>query len=76
MHIGWRRVTNGKQIGFKHGNEAKLQVSRTISFYSEMFQESAKMDWEKVKEVAMSYEPVMRMKWPHYLEEINGQIQF
>ena len=61
------------QIGLKHGREAKDRVSSTIDFYAGMFQETAKMDWSKVREVAMTYEPVMRMKWPEYLEEMHGE---
>lgn len=30
------------------------------------------MNWDKVKELAMTFEPVMRRKWPAYLEEIKG----
>ena len=60
------------QIGHKHGSEARLQVSRTIEFYAGMFQDVAKLDWSHVREVAMEYEPVMKQKWPRYLEEIKG----
>lgn len=60
------------EIGFKHGSDAKVQVERTIDFYTGMFQDTANLDWDKVRGVAMTYEPVMRQKWPHYLEEIQG----
>ncbi|KAK5702159.1 hypothetical protein LTR17_022586 [Elasticomyces elasticus] len=30
------------------------------------------MEWPKVQELAMTFEPVMRRKWPAYLEEMNG----
>jgi len=60
------------EIGLQHGKEAKQQVASTIDFYAGMFQETAKLDWEKVKGVAMTYEPTIRQRWPHYLEEIQG----
>jgi len=31
------------------------------------------MDWPKVQDLAMTFEPVMRRKWPAYLEEISGE---
>lgn len=37
-----------------------------------MFQDVARLNWGHVKEVAMEYEPVMKQKWPRYLEEIKG----
>lgn len=30
------------------------------------------MDWEKVRGVAMDFEPTIRRKWPDYLEEMRG----
>ncbi|KAK6396801.1 hypothetical protein LTR65_008699 [Meristemomyces frigidus] len=60
------------EIGLKHGQEAKVQVSRSMKFYAGMFQETAKMSWPKVQDLAMTFEPVMRRKWPAYLEEMNG----
>jgi len=43
-----------------------------MNFYAGLFQSSAKMEWPKVQELAMSFEPVLRRKWPAYLEEMNG----
>ncbi|KAI7562004.1 hypothetical protein KC343_g8394, partial [Hortaea werneckii] len=59
-------------IGHKHGREAKHQVAGTIAFYAHMFQETSHMSWAKVQELALSFEPVLRRKWPAYLEEISG----
>ncbi|KAK1818359.1 hypothetical protein LTR12_007273 [Friedmanniomyces endolithicus] len=61
-----------REIGLKHGREAKLQISRSIAFYADLFEETAKMDWPKVQDLAMTFEAVMRRKWPAYLEEISG----
>jgi len=44
-----------------------------MAFYAGMFKTTAKMDWNKVQELAMTFEPTMRKKWPAYLEEINGK---
>lgn len=33
------------------------------------------MDWDQVREIAMTYEPVVRKKWPQYLEEMKGEQQ-
>lgn len=37
------------------------------------FQKTTGMDWERVREVAMMFEPSIRAKWPEYLEEMKGQ---
>ncbi|RMY16428.1 hypothetical protein D0866_13673 [Hortaea werneckii] len=60
------------EIGLQHGHTAKQQVAGTIGFYANMFKETSHMSWPKVQELAMSFEPVMRRKWPAYLEEIQG----
>jgi hypothetical protein len=38
-----------------------------------MFMATAKMDWDKVRGVAMDFEPVIQQKWPHYHEEMKGE---
>ena len=65
-------MANIVKIGFQHGREAKVRVSRTLDFYAGMFKETSLMDWNQVQELAMTYEPVMRRKWPYYLEEMKG----
>lgn len=37
-----------------------------------MFQETAKLDWARVRSTALEFEPVIRRKWPAYLEEMRG----
>lgn len=37
-----------------------------------MFQRTAQMGWPQVRELASEFEPVLREKWPAYLEEIEG----
>ena len=46
---------------------------KTVDFYTDMFQNYSKMDWSKVREVAMTFEPGIRREWPDYLEEMNGE---
>lgn len=60
------------EIGFKHGKEAKEQVARSITFYAGLFKETAKLEWPKVQAIALEFEPVLRQKWPAYLEEMEG----
>ncbi|KAF2765745.1 peptidase C45 acyl-coenzyme A:6-aminopenicillanic acid acyl-transferas-like protein [Teratosphaeria nubilosa] len=60
------------QIGLKHGQEARSQVRGTMEFYAGLFKVNAKMDWRQVQEIALSFEPVMRRKWPEYLDEMRG----
>lgn len=39
-----------------------------------MFKETARMEWDSVRELAISsYEPAIRQKWPDYLEEMQGR---
>lgn len=65
--------TTNYQIGFKHGREARAQVSRCIAFYASLFRETAKLDWDGVRRIAKDeYEPVLQKKWPAYLEEMRG----
>ena len=37
-----------------------------------MFEETSKLEWTKVRDVAMTFEPTVRSKWPDYLEEMRG----
>ncbi|KAK5116714.1 hypothetical protein LTR62_007388 [Meristemomyces frigidus] len=60
------------EIGLKHGTEAKVQIARCIDFYAELFKQNAKMQWPSVRDLAMEFEPIMRKKWPAYLEEMGG----
>ncbi|KAF1985274.1 AAT-domain-containing protein [Aulographum hederae CBS 113979] len=60
------------QIGFKHGNEAKVQIERCITFYAGQFKKNAKLDWSEVKPTALQFEPIIKSKWPAFLEEMQG----
>ena len=63
---------DGRHIGLRHGQEATVQVGRCMEFYAGLFQDMANMTWPKVQQLAMTFEPVMRRKWPAYLEEMTG----
>ncbi|CAK4033053.1 acyl-coenzyme A:6-aminopenicillanic-acid-acyltransferase 40 kDa form like [Lecanosticta acicola] len=63
------------EIGLKHGREAKLQISRTIAFYTWMFHSTAQMTWPRVRDLALAFQPTLLKKWPAFLEEISGIAQ-
>ncbi|SMQ55588.1 unnamed protein product [Zymoseptoria tritici ST99CH_3D7] len=60
------------EIGLQHGQEARVQISRSIMFYADLFLKEAKLDWYQVQSLAMKFEPVIREKWPAYMEEMRG----
>ncbi|GAB7361411.1 hypothetical protein MBLNU230_g1467t1 [Neophaeotheca triangularis] len=60
------------EIGHTHGTEARAEISRCITFYASLFQEAAKYEWSKVQQTALEFEPIVRDKWPQYLEEMQG----
>ncbi|KAI9737886.1 MAG: hypothetical protein M1834_009256 [Cirrosporium novae-zelandiae] len=60
------------EIGFKHGTEARLQISRSIVFYAGMFRQTSKVEWPQVKETAAGIEREMVKRWPRYWEEMRG----
>lgn len=60
------------QIGYTHGSKASLQISRSIAFYADLFQESAHLDWAGVSKLALDFQPSIEKQWPDYLEEMRG----
>jgi isopenicillin-N N-acyltransferase-like protein len=56
----------------KHGKEAKTEVERGLRFYSKLFEETAKLSWPDVCDVATRFEPPLRQRWPNYVEEMKG----
>ncbi|KAK7715954.1 hypothetical protein SLS57_006705 [Botryosphaeria dothidea] len=60
------------QIGHTHGTKARSQIEGSIAFYAGLFKETAKLDWPRVRTTALEFEPVIRRKWPAYLEEMRG----
>ncbi|KAK4496273.1 hypothetical protein PRZ48_012253 [Zasmidium cellare] len=61
-----------REIGFQHGKNAKELIHGSISFYTWKFQDTAKLSWPQVQQLALEFEPIMRRKWPDYLEEMTG----
>lgn len=60
------------EIGFQHGLAASLPIARSIAFYTWMFQDSAKLCWAEVRNLALKFVPNLRQKWPSYLQEMEG----
>lgn len=60
------------QIGHSHGSTAKTEISRSITFYQNLFQSKASMDWSTVQSFAMKYHPYLLSDFPHYVDEMEG----
>ncbi|KXT16654.1 hypothetical protein AC579_8017 [Pseudocercospora musae] len=60
------------EIGLSHGHVAREAISRSITFYTWMFSTTAKLSWPEVRSLASDFEPIIRKKWPEYLEEMSG----
>lgn len=56
----------------KHGKEAKIEIERGLHFYGILFKETAKLSWHDVCNVAAKFEPLLKEKWPSYVEEMRG----
>ncbi|GME35340.1 AAT-domain-containing protein [Neofusicoccum parvum] len=69
---GTPAVTDTIQVGHTHGSAARTQIKGSIAFYADFFKETAKFDWLRVRTTALEFEPVIRRKWPAYLEEMRG----
>jgi isopenicillin-N N-acyltransferase-like protein len=61
-----------EEVGYHHGSKGKLQISRSITFYKNLFQSKCGMDWEEVNQFAIKYEPYLQQHWPQYIEEMQG----
>jgi len=60
------------QIGFQHGQAAKLQIGRCIKFYAALFLKNCKTTWPEVQQLASKFEQQAKEKWPAYHEEMKG----
>ncbi|KAH0154376.1 AAT-domain-containing protein, partial [Aureobasidium melanogenum] len=60
------------EIGHQHGSQASSQIRGSISFYSNLFQQTAKLSWPQVQQTALEFEEVIQKNWPEYLEEMRG----
>lgn len=59
-------------IGFQYGTQAKDLIIRNIETYQIQFKRFAKIDWEKVKEDASNWIPIIRDYDEDIMEEIEG----
>jgi isopenicillin-N N-acyltransferase-like protein len=72
-HQLWsRRSLTTNQIGFQHGEAARVQIGRCIEFYANLFLKSSKQEWPQVLQHASTFEQQAKEKWPAYHEEIRG----
>ena len=60
----------------QHGEGAAAEIKRGITFYANLFKESTRFEWKQVVRIAAGFESLLRRDWPHYLEEIRGEIGF
>lgn len=63
---------NPHDVGQQHGTAAKIQISRSIKFYQQLFQSKSKMNWEEVKKFSLKYQPYLSENWPEYVLEMEG----
>ncbi|MCJ1308248.1 hypothetical protein MMC25_001901 [Agyrium rufum] len=63
------------QIGLQHGESATEAIKRSILFYSKLFEENCKLEWDDVCQVASKFLPFLRQEWPWLCEEMNGVAQ-
>ncbi|EMD92976.1 hypothetical protein COCC4DRAFT_50766 [Bipolaris maydis ATCC 48331] len=60
------------QIGYQHGQAAKLQINRTIEFYACLFLKNCKQRWPQVLEHASVFEQRAKAQWPMFHQEMQG----
>ncbi|KIW56362.1 hypothetical protein PV05_05027 [Exophiala xenobiotica] len=60
------------EIGVQHGTAAKTHIERCIEFYASLFQETSKLDWPEVQDIAGSFSEHIKKTWPEYHEEMQG----
>jgi isopenicillin-N N-acyltransferase-like protein len=60
------------EIGFQHGQAAKVQIDRCVAFYTKLFLKNCKIEWPQVLQHASKFEQQAKSKWPAYHEEIQG----
>ncbi|EUC36355.1 hypothetical protein COCCADRAFT_88427 [Bipolaris zeicola 26-R-13] len=60
------------QIGYQHGQAAKLQINRSIEFYACLFLKNCKQRWPQVLEHALVFEQRAKEQWPMFHQEMQG----
>ncbi len=59
------------EIGHAHGTHCKKQVLASLNYYTKMFA-NKKIDWEKGKRLAKTYEEAVKAFDPDLIEEMKG----
>ncbi|KAJ6787471.1 hypothetical protein PWT90_02695 [Aphanocladium album] len=60
------------EIGLQHGTEAKYLIKETVAFYTQFFQDWAKVSWEEATIAAQGLLPYLELHVPHLVEEMKG----
>ncbi|TKX18515.1 hypothetical protein C1H76_9304 [Elsinoe australis] len=60
------------EIGFAHGSLLRLQVHRTIAFYSSLFLQTTKKSWPEVRSIAATFVPFIKSHLPSLHDEMEG----
>ncbi|KAH6877944.1 peptidase C45 acyl-coenzyme A:6-aminopenicillanic acid acyl-transferas-like protein [Alternaria rosae] len=60
------------EIGYQHGQAAKLQIARCIEFYACLFLKNCKKRWPQVLQHASRFEQRAKAQWPNFHEEMQG----
>ncbi|CAN9262602.1 hypothetical protein AA0112_g11390 [Alternaria arborescens] len=60
------------EIGYQHGQAAKLQIARCIEFYACLFLKNCKQRWPQVLQHASKFEQRAKAQWPNFHAEMQG----
>ncbi|KAJ5351075.1 hypothetical protein N7452_000049 [Penicillium brevicompactum] len=61
-----------REIGVQHGRALREQIRSQIFIYEAMFQQTSKLAWEDVREVAKEFQSTLKILTPHLLVEMEG----
>ncbi|OQD99494.1 hypothetical protein PENSOL_c006G00068 [Penicillium solitum] len=61
-----------REIGLQHGRALREQIHSQISIYDFMFQNTSKLAWKDVREVATEFQPTLQNLTPHLFTEMEG----
>ncbi|KAJ5293942.1 hypothetical protein N7508_008763 [Penicillium antarcticum] len=56
----------------QHGRSLREQIRDQISIYDRMFQDTSKLSWSEVREVAKEFQPTLEKLTPHIYAEMEG----
>ncbi|EAW09828.1 putative acyl-CoA:6-aminopenicillanic-acid-acyltransferase [Aspergillus clavatus NRRL 1] len=61
-----------REIGLEHGRLLQDQIKDQIKVYENMFQETSKLSWDAVRELAEEFRASLEQKLPEIYEEMQG----